>query len=67
MEHRISERDRTILKLRDMFRDLQRMKFGVRSEKIDSKFIIRIYSSMKLNSDCRMNPPYLNPTPMIPK
>jgi transposase len=37
LEHRISERDRTILKLRDMFRDLQRMKFGVRSEKIDSK------------------------------
>ena len=37
LEHRISERDKAILKLRDMFRDLQRMKFGVRSEKVDPR------------------------------
>ena len=37
LEHRISERDRAILKLRDMFKDLQRMKFGIRSEKVDPR------------------------------
>ncbi|MCB1144977.1 MAG: IS66 family transposase [Leptospiraceae bacterium] len=35
LENRIIQRDKAIQKLQDMFHDLQRMKFGIRSEKID--------------------------------
>ena len=35
LQHDIEERDRAIMRLKDMFRDLQRMKFGSKSEKLD--------------------------------
>ncbi len=35
LQHDIEERDRAIMRLKDMFKDLQRMKFGTKSEKLD--------------------------------